>query len=230
MHRVKAVLVDAGRVLIHPADTHFQRAARHTGVHLADGTGPRALGRIVWEGASTADPIAFWNSDAKITAWSRHAGPTVTDGSVVWQHVHHLDRTDAPLWSQVEPSADTALSTLVAAGYRLAVVSSNDGRLHHQLTTVGLAGYCTAVIDSTVVGIAKPDPAIFHRAAALLAARPDECVMIGDDPHFDIDAAWHAGIARTILIDRDKNRPASWPTAAFATIGEAAAAMADTPV
>jgi putative hydrolase of the HAD superfamily len=63
------------------------------------------------------------------------------------------------------------------------VVSNNDGRLHQQLATAGLAGYVTAIVDSAAVGGAKPDPGIFLHAAAALGARLEECVMIGDDPY-----------------------------------------------
>ena len=225
MHPISAVLIDAGRVLIHPDDTHFQRAAHHVGVPLPAGTGPRALGHTVWESARSPDPIAFWNTDAKIAAWSRHAGLTTAAGNAVWHHVHHLDRTDTPLWSQVEPTAAVALRALTAAGYRVAVVSNNDGRLHRQLTTAGLADSCTAIIDSAVLGTAKPDPAIFHHAAALLDVPPAACLMIGDDPFFDIHAAINAGIRHTILIDHDQHRPPSWTSNAAPTIGAAAEAI-----
>lgn len=225
MRRITAVLIDAGRVLLHPDDTLFQHAARSLGQTLTPGAAARALGRTVWEGAADDDPVAFWNTHRKIHAWSQHAGLTTSAGVAIWDHVHHADAT-TPLWSVAEPSAATALATLTGAGYHLAAVSNNDGRLHQQLTTTGLAPYFSAIIDSAVTGMTKPDPRIFLHAAAELGAYPDECVMIGDDPHFDIRAAIHAGIAVSILIDAHHDRPRTWPTPASPDLGTAAQLLA----
>jgi len=224
MRRVTAVLIDAGRVLIHPDDTLFQRAAHAHQQPLAVGVAVRAIGRTVWEGATAADPVAFWNSDRKVDAWARHAGLNPRDGARIWQQVHQADAV-TPLWSIGEPTAATALAALAGAGYRIAGVSNNDGRLHEQLTAAGLTSYVTAIVDSAVLGIAKPDPAIFLHAAAALGIRPDQCVMIGDDPHFDIHASTRAGIGSTILIDAHHDRPATWTTPACPDLGAAAALL-----
>jgi len=219
------VLVDAGRVLIHPDDALFQRAARDHHQVLAPGVAARAIGRTVWEGAAARDPVAFWNTRRKIEAWSRHAGLPPQAGTRIWHQVHHADAV-TPLWSVSEPTAPAALAALTSAGYRLAVVSNNDGRLHHQLAAAGLAGYFTAIVDSAAVGVAKPNPAIFLRAAAALGVRPDQCVMIGDDPYFDIRASTRAGIGGAILIDAHHDRPATWTTPAFPDLGAAASLLA----
>ena len=224
MRRITAILIDAGRVLVHPDDSLFQRAAHEHNQALAPGVAARALGRTVWEGAAASDPIAFWNTSQKVHAWSRHAGLAIHIGAEIWHRVHQVDAT-APLWCVPEPTAAAALAALTAAGYRLAVVSNNDGRLRQQLTAAGLAIYFTATVDSATVGIAKPDPAIFLHAAAALGARPDECVMIGDDPYFDIRASTRAGIRGSILIDAHHDRPATWPTPACPGLGAAVASL-----
>jgi hypothetical protein len=66
--RTAAVLVDAGRVLVHPDDTLFQDAAHQLGCTLPPGVAACALGRTVWQGAAAPDPIAFWEGPAKIRA------------------------------------------------------------------------------------------------------------------------------------------------------------------
>jgi HAD superfamily hydrolase (TIGR01509 family) len=220
MRRIKAVLIDAGRVLLHPNDAHFQHAARHLNIHLPANAGTRALGRTVWTGASTADPISFCNTPPKIQTWAHHAGLDEADGTAVWNHVHQLDAT-MPLWSRLEPTAERALIRLGRAGYRLAVVSNNDGRLRRQLTAAGIASHFAAIIDSAELGTAKPAAEIFLHTADELHVRPDQCVMIGDDPHFDIQASLRAGIPTSILIDAYHDRPHSWTTPACRTIGAA---------
>ncbi|GIM94386.1 HAD family hydrolase [Paractinoplanes toevensis] len=221
------MLVDAGRVLVHPDDQLFRQEALAVGCTLAAGAATIALGRTVWEGAAASDPIAFWNSTAKIDAWSRHAGLATRSGRAVWERVHRRDREDTPLWSKPDPGAAVALQRLRQAGYLIAVVSNNDGRLHHQLTASGLIHHVNAVVDSAQVGLAKPSPEIFDHAATQLGVRLDQCVMIGDDPYFDIHASLHAGAAAALLIDPGDDRPCTWPTIAYPDLGGAADAVLD---
>ncbi|XVU28137.1 HAD family hydrolase [Actinoplanes sp. CA-054009] len=208
-------------MLLHPNDTFFQHAARALGQHLAPGVASEALGRTVWDGVAANDPVRFWNGDEKIRTWSRHAGLSTAAGAAIWKHVHERDLHE-PLWSIPEASAQSALTTLVGAGYRLAVVSNNDGRLRQQLTNAALLPYFDAIIDSATHHAVKPDPAIFNAATDELGVHPSECLMIGDDPHFDIQASLEAGIVDTILIDKLDCRPPTWPTRACPDLSAAA--------
>ena len=219
------MLVDAGRVLLHPDDTLFQQEAHAIGCPLSDGQATIALGRTVWEGAATSDPIGFWHTTAKIDTWARHTGLPTCAGHTIWQRVHDRDRAGTPLWSRLDPGAAGALQRLTAAGYRIAVVSNNDGRLHHQLTAAGLISHVDAVIDSAVVRVAKPSPQIFVRAAVDLQVPLDQCLMIGDDPYFDIRASQQAGAAAAILIDPGGDRPATWPSPAYRDLNAATSAL-----
>lgn len=219
--RASAVLVDCGRVLIHPDDALFQQAARMLGCVLPDGIATKALGRTVWEGSTSPDPVAFWNGPAKIDAWARHAALSNQDGHAVWTRVHQLDSNGIRLWSRPDPGAGTALHRLTEAGLPVAIVSNNDGRLHQQLTDAGLAHHVTAFIDSAAVGVAKPAPGIFAYAAAQLGVRIDQCIMIGDDPYFDINASLRAGVATAVLIDPGTDRPAAWPGHAYPDLSAA---------
>jgi HAD superfamily hydrolase (TIGR01509 family) len=220
--RAAAVLVDAGRVLIHPDDTLFQQAARQLGCDLTPGAASRALGRTVWQGAAAPDPIGFWRGPAKILAWSRHTYLSADNGRAVWHRVHEFDLTGTPLWSRTDPGAAEALRRLAAAGLPVAVVSNNDGRLHQQLAAAGLLNLVTAVVDSATVGTPKPAPEIFAYAATKLGVRLEDCIMIGDDPHFDIEASLHAGVGQALLIDPGGDRPGDWPTEAFPDLTGAA--------
>jgi len=57
------------------------------------------------------------------------------------------------------------------------------------------------VVISEEFGVAKPDPAIFHEALRLADASPDEAVVVGDSPEFDIAGAQESGI-RSIWMNR----------------------------
>jgi HAD superfamily hydrolase (TIGR01509 family) len=213
--RAAAVLVDAGRVLVHPADALFRQAARQAGCDLTPGVACRALGRTVWQGAAASDPVEFWRGPAKILAWSRHAHLSAENGRAVWRRVHEFDLTGTPLWSRTDPGAAKALRRLATAGLPVAVVSNNDGRLRQQLAAADLLNLVATVVDSAIIGTSKPAPGIFAYAAAELGVQLEDCIMIGDDPYFDIRASLNAGVGQALLIDPGGHRPGDWPTEAF---------------
>ena len=89
-----------------------------------------------------------------------------------------------------------------ARGLRLAVVSNFDQRLPGLLEALGLAGLFDAVVVSSVVGAAKPDPLPFQRALEQLQLPPEAVWHIGDSPE-DEAGARAAGL-RCLLIRRPK--------------------------
>lgn len=91
------------------------------------------------------------------------------------------------------------------------MVSNSEGTVEALLTTVGLRGYLDAVVDSWVVGVAKPDPGIFRIALAEISTRAEDAVMIGDTPSTDIDGAAAAGILAVLVDPLDLHAGASVP-------------------
>lgn len=81
--------------------------------------------------------------------------------------------------------ARPVLETL-ASRYPLAIVSNFYGNLPAVLTDFGIAHLFRAVIDSTAVGIRKPDPAIFSLGIQALNTLPSEILVVGDSISKDI--------------------------------------------
>ena len=104
------------------------------------------------------------------------------------------------LWSVSVPEAPAVLAALRRRGLRLAVVSNSNGTVADLLGTVGLAAALDVVVDSGVVGVEKPDPRIFHHAAAALGVRPEDAVHVGDLYSVDVQGARAAG-CQAILLD-----------------------------
>jgi HAD superfamily hydrolase (TIGR01549 family) len=100
----------------------------------------------------------------------------------------------------IDPEALPVLERLRARGYRLAVVSNNDGTLVDKLRRAGLAGFFDAVLDSDVVACRKPDKRIFSIACLATGTRPEQAIHIGDSPDTDVAGAAEAGI-RAVLLD-----------------------------
>jgi len=105
------------------------------------------------------------------------------------------------LWRHVLSGSVAGLRTLYDAGLRLGVVSNSDGHVEGELARIkicqvgpGRGVPVRTIIDSTVVGVAKPDPAIFDFALPALALEPSDVIYVGDSVKYDIRSAQAAGM------------------------------------
>ena len=104
------------------------------------------------------------------------------------------------LWTQMEPEADQALVFARANGLRTAVISNSNGTVADILAHLGLAKDLEFVIDSSKVGVEKPDPRIFRIALDRAGLQPHEAVYVGDLYSIDVVGARAAGM-HAILMD-----------------------------
>ncbi len=109
---------------------------------------------------------------------------------------------DAPMgfWTAMEPEADLALKHARKRGLRTAVISNSNGTVADILAHLGLAQDLEFIIDSSKVGVEKPDPRIFHIALEQAGLKPAEAVYVGDLYSIDVVGARAAGM-RAILMD-----------------------------
>ena len=107
------------------------------------------------------------------------------------------------LWSHPRPDAVDALRALYAAGIPIGVVSNAEGQIERVLREraichvgPGEATRVHCIVDSSVVGVAKPDPAIFDHALPSLPAGIDrhEIAYVGDSYRNDVVGASAAGL------------------------------------
>jgi HAD superfamily hydrolase (TIGR01549 family) len=113
------------------------------------------------------------------------------------------------LWCSVHEHTHDALARLRAAGLRLGIVSNSDGRVDQALTAAGLRDYFDVVIDSSVFGTEKPDPAIFRAALEALDVAPEEALYVGDLYDVDVVGARAAGMEAVLLTpDGGRQNPA----------------------
>jgi putative hydrolase of the HAD superfamily len=97
---------------------------------------------------------------------------------------------------------DDAREALVAArrqGRRVVVVSNWDSSLAQVLERVGLADVIDGVVSSAAVGAAKPAPAIFEAALALVGGAAGDALHVGDNLEEDVAGAHAAGVAAVWL-------------------------------
>jgi putative hydrolase of the HAD superfamily len=103
-------------------------------------------------------------------------------------------------WTRATPTAGAAIAAARAAGARAAVISNSDGHVRAILARLGLVAGLDFVLDSSEVGVEKPDPRIFRIAVERAGVRPEEAAYIGDLYSVDVLGARAAGL-RAVLLD-----------------------------
>jgi HAD superfamily hydrolase (TIGR01509 family) len=114
---------------------------------------------------------------------------------------------EATLWRVVRPGTFETLEAFKSAGYRLAIVSNAEGQVEADAKRFGLAPFFDVIIDSHIVGVAKPDPRIFQIALERLGVAPDEVRFAGDIYSIDVEGARAAGIEARLV---DQHRRYTW--------------------
>ncbi len=199
---IETVLLDAGGVLLDLDYAYLQRLLLSKGFVTDTDTLSRCeavarteVNRRVREGGTTA---GAWRDYFRVLLG--HAG---APGRV---HEEIIDRlTEAHqrfgLWTVPVSGSVETVRSLRERGFTLGVVSNAEGRVEQDLARAGFEGLLDVVVDSHVVGVAKPDPRIFAIALVRIGKTPDTAVFLGDVPAVDVEGARAAGIA-PVLLDR----------------------------
>jgi FMN phosphatase YigB (HAD superfamily) len=98
------------------------------------------------------------------------------------------------------------LHTLVERDVPIGVVSNASGQIEAVLRRLGVCQVgagdgpsVLCVVDSHVVGVSKPDPAIFASALELLGVPPERVAYVGDSIRYDVEGARAAGLVPVLL-------------------------------
>jgi putative hydrolase of the HAD superfamily len=208
--RIDAVLLDVGGVFHLPDHDRIVAAMARAGVAVdaadldrAHYAGVKALtdfregDREIW--------LAYNRGYARVLG----AADRVEDVAEILLN----EFTTGGVWTRVIDGSRDALVALAATGVRLAVVSNADGSVEAQLAADAIcqvgpgSGVCVdAVLDSSVVGVAKPDPGIFAIALARLGVDAARTIHVGDTPAADVEGARAAGVT-PVLVDPHDDHP-----------------------
>jgi putative hydrolase of the HAD superfamily len=202
---VRAVLLDLGGVFYLP--DHDRIVAALAQLELA--IERDRLDEAHYHGVAALEELrdgdhTIWHAYNR--AYARVCGVGVADvDAVIAVLLDEFERGD--LWTRVIAGSRQALRELATLGVPLAVVSNADGTAEQQLRDDAICQVgpgpgvpVELVLDSTVVGISKPDPAIFRLALDALGVPAGDAVHVGDTPAADIVGARAAGVT-PILID-----------------------------
>ena len=197
-----ALLFDAGATLVQP---HVGRLAEALAVrgHVVgaaelDAAVWRAIVRIDTHHGPGSGPVSGW-LPTLLTWLGAQIGVPGPDVLAAWQDAD----AQSHLWDQPVEGVAAALDRLAALPVRLGVVSNADGRVADALARAGLADRFEVIVDSSVVGVAKPDPGIFRHALAPMGLRAGPSVWyLGDTVGYDVAAAVAAGLTAFVIDHR----------------------------
>jgi putative hydrolase of the HAD superfamily len=201
---IKAILLDAGGVLVLPDPTVLGPLLAYYGGDPSLEAHRRAHYAGMAAKSAAGSGEAFW--DEYNRSYARSVGVAEEDLAHAATSLHQSRH--AYLWRWPIPESLEALKQLVALGVPLGVVSNASGQIAEVLSR---SGVCQAgdglhvavrvVVDSHIVGVAKPDPLIFDHALGYFdGLRREEVAYVGDSVTMDIAAARAAGL-HPILLD-----------------------------
>lgn len=188
---VEAVVFDAGGVLL---EVDWQPLRDALGIDLDEEVCRQAHFRMVRD----IDRHGFVD-------WTTHDRMIAAEAGVpadrLDEAVGHMERMYNELpWLPVAGAAE-GMRAVQAAGYRMAIVSNAHGQMAAQLeareicsANGGPGVHVEIVVDSHLVGVEKPDPAIFGFALDALGLHAERCAYVGDTVHFDVNGARAAGL------------------------------------
>jgi len=197
---VRVVVFDVVGTLIEPtpsvAEAYRTAAAGHGMlVELAE---IRRRFRAAWrrqEAVDAAQVPAFATSrDREAGRW-RAIVEEVFDGderaegifAELWRHFGTVDA-----WAPIDRGRELVRAA-VDAGATVALASNFDERLLTIARVIEPLSWVPHVFPSSEIGWRKPAPEFFRELEARLGCRPEETLLVGDDPDLDVRAAQRAG-------------------------------------
>lgn len=202
--RFDAIWFDAGGVLVLPDPTVIAPLLAYYGGSLDIERHRRAhYAAMAVKSAQGADEMDWVEYDK---AYVRAVGvgePDVEEAGRLLGASRH-----APWWRWPIPESVAALEQLAARDVPMAVVSNAAGQIEEVLRRTGVCQVgngggvaVRCVVDSTVVGVAKPDPGIFeHAAIHFPGVDRSRVAYVGDSVRMDVGGATAAGL-HPILLD-----------------------------
>jgi putative hydrolase of the HAD superfamily len=118
------------------------------------------------------------------------------DAIARWRRGYNLP---VGLWTRADPEAIEALRRVRAAGLVAGVISNSNGSVRSILEETGLAAHLHFIIDSSVVGVEKPDPRIFALGLREAGVSAAEAIYVGDLYSVDVLGARGAGLDGILL-------------------------------
>jgi putative hydrolase of the HAD superfamily len=205
---VDAVVFDIGGVFAirHPAPTRrgmaragFQLPDDDQRFHEAHHHAVRTLAEVPIDGLQEHDPL-FWTHFEGTYLGHLGVEEHRFPDAIRAMRDEVFGKEPKPIWNYLLHS-NIAGYHRIAAKFPIAIVSNNDGSAAQQMIDFGICQVgpgplpmAAAIVDSGVIGISKPNPAIFTPALDALGTAPARTLYVGDTVHADVNGARAAGM------------------------------------
>jgi HAD superfamily hydrolase (TIGR01549 family) len=141
---------------------------------------------------------------AEVEQWTRWLTPDFPKDEITAKAVEltYQYRMCAEGRRELVESGREVIAGLQQRGYTLGIISNltSTVEIPEWLEKDGLAPYFKTVVLSPVLGIRKPDPAIYIEASQRIGIPPEKCVYIGDNLDRDVAGSKKAGFGMNIII------------------------------
>ena len=207
--RFGAVLFDAGETLVHPSPSFpdlFTRVLATEGYVRTHDDVLEASKAVFHRFSEAARDGDLWTTSPERSAvfWRgvyermlEALGLPGRDGLRDALYATFTDLGNYALFDDVGPTLDA----LAPTGAVLGVVSNFEAWLEDLLGRLGVRDRLPVRVISGIVGIEKPDPAIWELALERAGVPAEDAAYVGDNPEFDVWPAAALGMT-PVLIDR----------------------------
>jgi len=206
---VDAVAFDMGGVFIIPNPVAVCAAVNAAGValemsskqaHDAHYTGVRAItDRLESEDVDETDLGVWYHYDMAYFGSVDLVGSDLDHAVAARDQLRRRDEV-TDMWTHVL-AHNIAAFAAISEVRPVAIVTNNIGTAEQQCIDHGICQLgegalptAAAIVDSTLVGISKPDPAIFEPALTALRTDRSRTLYVGDTVHADVRGARAAGM------------------------------------
>ena len=196
----RAVLLDVGGVFLVPHGGFVTEALAEVGAGVEDPDFERAhacgIAEVDLELGKGDDTLRYLQGYVEALGVLPADRPRALDALLaLW------DTPSVDLWSQPVSGSIHGLCKLAERDLPLGIVSNSDGTVEERLRRQRICQVGTGdgvqvvvIIDSSVVGVAKPDPRTFAPAIAALGLPADEIAFVGDSIRYDVKGSESAGL------------------------------------
>jgi putative hydrolase of the HAD superfamily len=198
---MEALILDVGGVLLVPHEEPVNGALAPFGIQLDGGQAERAhyFGTHAMDLAEDDERAARL---AYLVGYAEAAGVPRSSREDALDRMREVwGGPTIDLWRRGVTGSVEGLKRLAASGRKMGIVSNADGTIEAQLRRneicqvgEGLGVPVLAIVDSHIVGIAKPAAEIFRHALEPLGVGPAEALYVGDTVRYDVKGARAAGL------------------------------------
>ena len=188
--KIKAVIFDMDGVLIDAKDWHYEalnKSLRLFGLEIS-----RYDHLVTFDGLPTKDKLKMLSLESNLPE-------SLHDFINEMKQIYTMEI----VYAKCKPTFfhQYALSNLKQEGYKLAVGSNSiKNTIQVMMEKSGLMEYLEFFLSNQDVNKGKPDPEMYDMAILRLGLRPEECLIVEDNPN-GLKAAYASG-AHVLKVDR----------------------------